>query len=101
MNDKIKERFEANMLDGDPIENCGSCVISAKAAFEYLQEEVALMLSKREKEILDLIDTFRGEKERDLSSEALADVYADKLEALDYGRVSTANAIYSLITDKK
>lgn len=35
----IKERFEANMLDGDKLENSQGTIISPKAAYEYLLQE--------------------------------------------------------------
>ena len=31
-----KEHFEANMLDGDRLEDCGKAMLSAESAFEYL-----------------------------------------------------------------
>lgn len=37
--ERIGERFSANMLDGDPINDCGGAIISAEAVVEYLLEE--------------------------------------------------------------
>ena len=48
----VKEKFEANMLDGDKIDDCGGAMISAKACLEYAQET----LSDQKKEIREYAD---------------------------------------------
>ena len=45
--DKELKIFEANMLDGDPIDDCGKCMFSAGSVFEYL----ITRMEEREEEI--------------------------------------------------
>lgn len=54
---KTKLRFEANMLDGDKVEDCGGAMLSAKAVYEYLESEQSALLQR----VIELI----GEPEND------------------------------------
>jgi hypothetical protein len=36
--ENTKKHFEANMLDGDPLEDCGGAVLSAESVFEYIKQ---------------------------------------------------------------
>lgn len=45
---RVKEHFEANMLDGKPVEDCGGAMLSAISVWEYIQEY--LILPRREAE---------------------------------------------------
>lgn len=40
MENNEKEYFEANMLDGDKVEDCGGAMLSAASVLEYVQERV-------------------------------------------------------------
>lgn len=41
MTNNLRQHFEANMLDGDSLDDCGNAMLSAKEVFEYLEERVA------------------------------------------------------------
>lgn len=64
MEEKIKAHFEANMLDGNDVNNCGGCMISATEVLEYIQEafpEFAVLAVKeavnsRTKEVIQEIE---------------------------------------------
>ena len=34
--EEIKKHFEANMLDGDDVKNCGGAMLSAESVLEYI-----------------------------------------------------------------
>jgi len=36
--EKIRKHFEANMLNGDDLHDCGRAMISAESCFEYVSE---------------------------------------------------------------
>lgn len=36
----MRERFEANMLDGDSVDDCGGCMLNAKEVLEYFKEAI-------------------------------------------------------------
>ena len=38
---EIKKEFEANMLDGDRVEDCGGAMLSAKSVYEYLYQSIS------------------------------------------------------------
>lgn len=38
--EEIRERFQANMLDGDDINDCGGAMLEAKEVFEYFLAEI-------------------------------------------------------------
>jgi hypothetical protein len=42
----LREHFEANMLDGDDVYDCGEALLSAKSVFEYLKEYCELKEQK-------------------------------------------------------
>lgn len=39
---EIKKHFEANMLDGEDVNNCGECAVGLKHVLEYIQENYIL-----------------------------------------------------------
>lgn len=56
INQSIRERFEANMLDGDSIEACGGAMISAEAVLEYLNSEIPLLLSSARVDLIRAVE---------------------------------------------
>ena len=36
----MKEHFEANMLDGDKVEDCGGAMLSAEDVWKYIENEL-------------------------------------------------------------
>ena len=50
--DNELKHFEANMLDGDSIDDCGGAMISAKENFEYVQE----VLQDQREEIWEVVE---------------------------------------------
>ena len=49
--EQITKKFEANMLDGDTVKDCGGCMIFAEECLDYTIEE----LSEQRKEIIERI----------------------------------------------
>ncbi len=50
MKSELRQHFEANMLDGDDVYNCGKAMISAEEVWEYIKEYLRLdkpQLTKR------------------------------------------------------
>jgi hypothetical protein len=55
MSNQLKQlikRFEANMLDGDSIDDCDGAMLSAKDCLEYFTDEIKTLLEEFEKEIV-------------------------------------------------
>jgi hypothetical protein len=42
----IREHFEANMLDGNDLYNCGKAMISAETVYEYIKKYYILAEEK-------------------------------------------------------
>ena len=38
----VREHFEANMLDGDDVYDCGKAMMSAEKVYEYIKEYYTL-----------------------------------------------------------
>lgn len=47
-----KERFEANMLDGEKVEDCGKAMLSAESVWEYIHSERTRLLNEVRKEVI-------------------------------------------------
>ncbi len=43
-----KKHFEANMLDGDPVNDCGGAMLSARSVWEYINKYYELKQGKKE-----------------------------------------------------
>ena len=59
LEEKVKKHFEANMLDGDNVEDCGNAMLSAKSVLEYVidfAKSTQLALIDRVKEKFSLED---------------------------------------------
>lgn len=56
MDTNEKEYFEANILDGDKVEDCGKAMLSADSVLEYVQERVAQAESRVRAEKEELAD---------------------------------------------
>lgn len=39
--EKLREHFEANMLDGESLDDCGNAMLSAKEVFSYMSQLIA------------------------------------------------------------
>lgn len=51
MIEKIQKHFEANMIDWQPIDDCGWAMLNAKYVLEYIQEFYVLQAQEKEVEI--------------------------------------------------
>ncbi len=47
-----KKHFEANILDGDPVNDCGGAMLSAKSVWEYISEHYDLKQGNKESKVL-------------------------------------------------
>ena len=52
---EIIKRFEANMLDGDSIDNCGGAMISAKESLDWLLSEVKRAKKETLEETIEML----------------------------------------------
>lgn len=50
LENKIKAHFEANMLDGDDVKDCGGAMISAETVLEYMTEFFIYLFSQKDTE---------------------------------------------------
>lgn len=55
-NSELKKHFEANMLDGDDVNDCGGAMLSAKYVLEYLQEYMPEFTAKAELDLLTRLE---------------------------------------------
>ncbi len=47
---KWREEFEANMLDGDSVYDCGGATLSAEDVYEYVSEYITSLLQQKHEE---------------------------------------------------
>jgi len=86
---KLKERFEANQLDGDNIDDCGGCMISAKEVFGWFVDEFNnLLLQEKAKWIKQTRDEVVK-----IITDSKATFFVNKGQKL---RVPTDEALYEL-----
>lgn len=57
----IKYSFEANLLDGDNINDCGGAMISAKYCWEFIESSLTSLLDSLEKEVKENSPAYDGE----------------------------------------
>lgn len=66
IDERLRKSFEANMLDGDTIEDCGSSLLDAKGCFEFFSAELHTIIAEREaemvKEIANWTHNYHGEE---------------------------------------
>lgn len=46
-----KKHFEENMLDGDSVEDCGRCLLSAEFVWEYISTSILPEIKSTEKDV--------------------------------------------------
>ena len=49
--EKAKKHFEANMLDGEDVFDCGKAMLSAESVWEYLKSALKEAMGERDREI--------------------------------------------------
>ena len=45
--EELKATFEANMLDGDKVNDCGGAMLSAESVWEFIEEFILVCQHKR------------------------------------------------------
>lgn len=45
--EELKKHFEANMLDGNPVDDCGKAILSAEAVWEYIKDNFTNLNTKK------------------------------------------------------
>lgn len=80
MKSELQKHFEANMLDGDSVFDCGKAMISAESVWEYLKEYC--VLAAPSKQALDKIDShlhpvFSDPKYKWLNTDALQRAFGE------------------------
>ena len=51
--EKAKKHFEANMLDGEDVFDCGKAMLSAESVWEYLKSALKEAMEERNREIIE------------------------------------------------
>lgn len=55
-NSDIRKHFEANILDGDSVDDCGGAMFSAKSVLEYLDEYMPEFVAAQQLALLDRLE---------------------------------------------
>ena len=51
--DKYKKKFEANMLDGDKVEDCGGAMLSVESVWQFIHQSIKDAVKEAKLEILE------------------------------------------------
>lgn len=83
----LKKHFEANMLDGEPVDDCGRAMLSAAEVWEYIEEVMDKEInSARIDELFWLNKMYRQRRDKSLiglNLDELRDIDKDLDEIVD------------------